>query len=630
MKLPLLVVALVYSAAALAAPTYVATFHSLGLYWTPPGGAPDKGVRVQFRAAGTTAWREGLALWFDPRNAEYRGSLVELEPGTAYTVRLTLDEGPSETIEASTWSEHFPVKRTVRVAAGTRQLVIEASDSGDEREGYVVFTGPPGGNVIDPGDLGGEARRESCVVLKQGVHHVIVRGLVLRNCRRHAILFERPAKPRPEAATRDIVIEDNDVSGWGGLEAAGPSNDSAIHCAYAADDPAAIKPARIVVQRNRIHDPRHGANPWQRAGGPRTHPQGPQAVNFRRCGANHVFRYNEISSQNGNFYNDAIGGSDNFSLEGFPWADSDLYGNRISDVYDDGIEAEGGNRNVRIWANYFDRVHVPIANAATALGPLYVWRNVSNRMANLNDPDIHPDLEARGPFIKAGSRNPAVNGGRAYYFHNTALQPPPAAGARFPLGAGGGIQKSGGVLYNFVSRNNIWHIHKTPAIHGQPKFQSIRADCDAGPCDADFDLYNGRLANAGRRGEAHGFSGTPIYATSGTSYPARAEQGDFSLAPRSPGYGSAERIPNFNDAYARPDVGAHQSGTPPMKFGLELKPPRAAWASRSRRVRRATRTAHRASTPPARARSAAGPIRAPRRRRGPRRRDRAAACAAAA
>ena len=74
-----------------------------------------------------------------------------------------------------------------------------------------------------------------------------------------------------------------------------------------------------------------------------------------------MIRYNEIPSRNGNYYMDGIGGGDNFSTAGFPWADSDIYGNRVSEVYDDGIEAEGANRNVRIWGNHFDRVYVAIA-----------------------------------------------------------------------------------------------------------------------------------------------------------------------------------------------------------------------------------------------------------------------------
>src|SRR6185295_6988160 len=114
------------------------------------------------------------------------------------------------------------------------------------------------------------------------------------------------------------------------------------------------------------------------------------------------------------------------------------------------------------------------------------------------------------------------------------------------LGAGAGIEKSGGTLYNFVSRNNVWHIHNEVHVDGREKFYSIRADCGAGPCDADFDLHNGR------------------------AYPdLAARPGDFSLKPGSPGYGAAAPIPNFNDRFARPDVGAQQSGTPPMEFGIE-------------------------------------------------------------
>src|SRR4051812_77366 len=562
---------------ALAAPRSVSTFHSLGLYWSPPGGAPDNAARVQFRAAGEPGWREGLDLWFDERDGEYRGSVVELESGTEYKVRLTLASGFSETLTARTWSEKFRVKRTVYLKPGTPRLVIGEEDSGSERGGYVVFTGAPGRNIIDQSELAGNDARDSCVLIKQGVHHVIVRGLVLKNCRRHGVLLERQFEPVLDTTTRDIVIEENEIFGWGGTGGETPgvvNDDGAIHCNYYREEVAAKKPMRIVVQRNRLFNPRYGANPWQRTGSEATHPHGPQAAMFMRCGSNHVFRYNEVWSSNGNRFNDGFGGGDNFSTEGFPWADSDFYGNRISEANDDGIESEGANRNVRIWGNYFDHVYVAIANAATSIGPLYVWRNVSNRMASIREPGGDPDFESRGPFIKAGSYDAKVNGGRAYYFHNTALQPPPPRGRALTSGAGGGIEKSGGTLYNFVSRNNVWHIHKEVHIDGRAKYYSIRADCGAGPCDADFDLHNGRISNAGARAERRGWgpgaAGLPTYASSGRAYPdLAARPGDFSLKPGSPGYGAAMPIPNFNDRFARPDIGAQQSGTPPMEFGIE-------------------------------------------------------------
>jgi hypothetical protein len=554
---------------AAAAPGFVATFHSIGLYWSPAGGSRSNAANVQFREAGSLAWRRGLDLWFDERNAEYRGSLVELKPATAYQIRLTLASGFSETLMARTWSEALRVKRTVEVAPGTTRLVIDAANSGDEKQGYVVFTAAPGRNIIDQGGVADGGRRDSCVVVRQGAHHVIIRGLVLRNCKRHGVLMERQSEPVLDVQTRNIVIEDNEIVGWGGFDSlkpgSGADTDAAIHCNYYHETDDAKRPDRIIIQRNRIRDPRHGANPWQPASGPRKHPAGPLGVNFARCGRNHVIRYNDIYSTNGNYYLDGISGGDNFSAAGFPWADSDIYGNRISHVYDDAIQAEGANRNVRIWANYLDRVFVAIANAATTTGPLYVWRNLSHRMGGMYHPAGDPDSERRGPFIKAGSSHPTANGGRAYYFHNTVLQPP---GRLYPKGAGGGIINSGGALYNFVSRNNIWHIHKEPRIDGQPKFASLRADGDRGVVDANFDLYNGRIFNAGAAAERHGWRARPVYASSGGSYPDLAAQpGSFALKPGSPGHGVAEHIPNFNDRYAQPDVGAHQSGTAPMRFG---------------------------------------------------------------
>ena len=449
-----------------APPSAVSTFHSIGLYWSPEGGAESNAATVQFREGGG-GWRQGLDLWFDARNGEYRGSLVELKPGSTYEIRLKLASGASETLKARTWSESLRVKRTVQVPEGTKRLVINAADSGSEKEGYVVFTAPAGRNVIE----GGEA--DSCVAVRQGAHHVIIRGLVLRNCKRYGVMLERQNEPVLDTQTHDIVIEDNDISGWGGFEIARPGsrladNDGAIHCNYGREADDAKRPDRVIVQRNRIHDPRHGANPWVSTALGRRHPEGPHGLAFHQCGSNHVVRYNEISSKNGNRYNDGLGGADNLSAKGFPWADSDIYGNRISEAYDDGIEAEGGNRNVRIWGNYLDHVFVAIANAPVTTGPLYVWRNVSNRQSGMYQPEGDPRRTPRGQFIKAGSNHPTAHGGRAYYFHNTARD------------AGYGIRKVG-QLENVVSLNNVWpDSPRLARVERIPNFNDLYPQPDAG------------------------------------------------------------------------------------------------------------------------------------------------------
>ena len=56
-------------------------------------------------------------------------------------------------------------------------------------------------------------------------------------------------------------------------------------------------------------------------------------------------------------YNDVIGGGSNGSFRGSPGPDSDIYGNLVSHCWDDGLEVEGGSRNVRIWDNYITQCH---------------------------------------------------------------------------------------------------------------------------------------------------------------------------------------------------------------------------------------------------------------------------------
>ena len=51
--------------------------------------------------------------------------------------------------------------------------------------------------------------------------------------------------------------------------------------------------------------------------------------------------------------------------------------------------------------------------------------------------------------------------------------------------------------------------------------------------------------------------------------------GRFQLAPGSPGAGAAQVIPNYSDGYTgkAPDVGAHQRGAPPVRYGIDAGQP---------------------------------------------------------
>ena len=45
----------------------------------------------------------------------------------------------------------------------------------------------------------------------------------------------------------------------------------------------------------------------------------------------------------------------------------------------------------------------------------------------------------------------------------------------------------------------------------------------------------------------------------------------YQLAPNSPGFDQGLVIPNFSDGFtgSAPDMGAHEAGTPAMKFGVD-------------------------------------------------------------
>jgi hypothetical protein len=518
----------------------VATFESIGLYWTPGTNPGSAGCPVRYRRANESQWREGFALWYDARNAQCRGSLVHLTPGTEYVVQLGLPgQAPSHELRARTWSENFPIARTVHVASRNQQLNIT---EGGSANGYVLYTPAPGLQAVI--DVNNNADYNIAI----SAPYVIVRGFTLRGARRDGI--------RLLPGARDVVIEDNEITGWGRFRTTlsngwqvGENYDSAVRAVCTTGNPFL---RRTIIQRNRMHDPRYTSNSWDFG-----HPLGPQAITYDHCGGNHVIRYNEVYSADGSKYmNDGFGGSANFSDDGFPNADSDIYGNKVSHVWDDAIEAEGLNRNVRIWGNYMDRTATGIATTATSAGPVYIFRNVYNRSQKMALEAL--DSGGRLNFAKSGS-NGAYGDGRRYVFHNTLLQAT-QSGLQFPLGAGSGITAAGTTqpLTNTVSRNNILHVWKATA--------NAIGTQGGGGNDFDYDLRNGGIdAYAGA--EPNGIVATPIY-RAGHGW-ASWDGGNYQLAPGSRGHDEGVRIPNFNDGFtgAGPDIGAHEGDTPAMRFG---------------------------------------------------------------
>ena len=66
----------------------IPTYEAAGITWQSPGASSS--CEVKFRVNGQSAWQQGLAMWYDSRDQQCRGSLVNLQPDTWYQVELNL------------------------------------------------------------------------------------------------------------------------------------------------------------------------------------------------------------------------------------------------------------------------------------------------------------------------------------------------------------------------------------------------------------------------------------------------------------------------------------------------------------------------------------------------------------
>ena len=510
------------------------TFHCMSLYWRAASGARDNICSVHYRAEGESDWKEALPLWFDPtdhpekpeHSREYRGSIVNLQPGTKYEVRLHLTKtGEERRIVASTWSDSFPVKKTVLLKADAPQP-ITITEGGDA-EGYVAYTAEAG--VVFDG------KGEADCNIRVNASHVILRGLTLKNAGINGIEL---------GDVQDAVVEQCDISGWGriGDKGYGVNLDAAIFS-------RSRELQRIVIQDNRLHHPRSNANSWTEKrihdGKETKHPIGPQGITFAGSQGRLVIRRNKIYSDLQHMFNDGMGEVRNFSYAGFPNRDSDIYDNEISHVWDDGIEAEGADMNVRIWSNSFNNVYGAVGTATASLGPIYIFRNVMH--ASRKGPKEDADSNKGAYLVKLGNENEVWGKGKIFVFHNTMLQPPPRFGFGETSGGNAGLLATGPKKYqiNITSRNNILYVRTSG--------HSVIKDSFRDPSnDYDYDLYNGAV-NAAPGQESHGIRAVPQFDTT--------SPGQFPLLPGTPGIDAAERLPNFNDTFsgAAPDIGAFES-----------------------------------------------------------------------
>jgi hypothetical protein len=520
-------------------PSAVTTYECASIYWKT---SENRECKTRYKELTASSWKDALNLVYDSRDTEYRGSIVSLKPDTEYQVELSTPSAKAQ-LKFRTRSDNFPVGKTTFLPAGESDKTILITESGTP-EAYHLVTVPDNNksvlnlkNVADNG-------------IEIDADYVIVRGVEIRNAKIHGIRIRRNR--------HDIIIEGCHIAFWGRM--GGPHTYGNLEGGSDSGVYAENGTQNLTVQRNLIEDPRGASNDWETG-----HPDGPQGISVIQSKGGNVIRYNDIVTTEDHGFNDGIGGGSNFSFEGNMNKDSDVYGNLIRGVFDDVIESEGANMNVRIWGNYGHLFYNGIATASTSRGPLYVFRNVLGQSRSGHRSSMG------GAFIKTGERDPFA-GGRRFIFHNTALQP-------------GGVFSafSSHVNPNCVTRNNIFD------VPGR-----LATDLEKEPAsDYDYDYFSGMVKGTAK--EQHGArvgttpSGTRLYVESYKLefYPRMTinsikwgaqpyEFGDRKVNVtdpvvwiKNPMIDGGTIIQGFNDNYkgAAPDLGAFEVGAPPLEYG---------------------------------------------------------------
>jgi hypothetical protein len=264
-------------------------------------------------------------------------------------------------------------------------------------------------------------------------------------------------------------------------------------------------------------------------------------------GRGHVVRRNTV---HGTF--NGIGPCGSLPPPGQVTNEIDLYDNVLYQHTDDGFETEGYCSNHRLWNNRISDVHMAIAVAPAAPGPVYVLRNVAWRFGNTRS-SLVDGYTASALKINSGYPTPI---GPVFLYHNTFLTDVPGTDALALLDPGNST---------FIrARNNLVAGTRYVLDKVNPVVWDGDGD-DMYSTDASRFVrwqgtrYDTLAAFRSAQGQELQGRSSPPQLVSPTS-------GNFAPLPTSPLVDAAIALPGINDAYsgAAPDVGAVEwTGPPP-------------------------------------------------------------------
>jgi len=505
-------------------------------------------VSVRYRKAGSTAWLQSVSLYrlrpetvvsTFPIAAQFAGAVVDLRAGSTYEIELHISDpdGFDQTISLTGATRPVPVgpatPRQVNVnSASTLATALATALPGDVitlADG--VYSGLFGimasGTLTNPIVIRGTSRDNTivdggnclaCNVLEVYGSYVQIENLTLRNA-------ERALRFQGAGTTGNVLRRARITNVKMGIGAKPNQTDY-----YIADN---------IIE---------GRLPWPLIysddGGAKGGSDG-----ITMSGNGHIVAHNQIS-----------GFADSIKNEMFGWGASDIYGNDILWCYDNAVELDEGNGNIRFARNRLTNTYMPVSIQPGLAGPFYIYRNVSVN-------SVSEQLKIHGRAV-----TPLEHTNGLFVFNNTFVS------------STVNLRMDGDTPVHHVTLMNNLFIGPSVARFGY-------AFNWYGPVDDAVFNYNGyfpdgafTLAMRENASNLAGFQALgrevngkflqgQIFANGmigGANWLTQLPPPDMSLATNSPAVDSGAVIPGISSAFQgqAPDMGALESGCPVPVYGV--------------------------------------------------------------
>lgn len=244
----------------------------------------------------------------------------------------------------------FPLAELIREASAGDTVRIPAGTYTEQVEIRTPITLEPAGD--GPVIIDGECLRESGISITTG-SNITVRGITIRNTVSAGVRIGLGADDDPLAES--ITVDGMTITDF---------NCNEVEEQYAAGVAAWYSGCCIAVTNNTIT--------YRSSGSQLGHGDGIwfKSASDRPSGGGHLISGNTIT---GGY--DGIGGEVESDPHGAFDQDTLIENNRIVGCWDDGIQVEGGAKNVRVQNNEIEGCGTGVAFAAPVTGPLYIERN---------------------------------------------------------------------------------------------------------------------------------------------------------------------------------------------------------------------------------------------------------------